>query len=516
MLKKIKTVAMEAMEGVLVEIETDISNNLPYFNIIGMADASVREASERVKRAIINSGFSYPKGKITVNLSPAYLHKKGSHYDLGIAICLMMSSGELKCSDSNTLFIGELSLGGEILPTKGVLPMIMSILERKDNGISEIILPKENCPECYLFTKGTGIKLVPAESLKKVVMHLQGETICEYREEIFETSTTSSLDFADVKGQYEAKEAIMTAIAGNHNLLMIGPPGSGKTMLAKCVPSILPKMTLKEQIETTKIYSYAGKLSSEKPIIRERPFRHLTPNVTVAALVGGGNSAMPGEISFAHNGVLFLDEMLEFPSRTLEQLRVPLEEKFFSLIRRGNIITFPSDFVLIGATNPCKCGFLGDEKKPCTCTQTEINQYRGKLSGAFADRIDMAVEVGRINYEEIEDSDINQRRLSSKEMLDVILRVGEVQKDRYKDSGFKNNANIESKYIDEFCDLTKEGQNFIKSLYEAHGMSPRRYYKILRISRTIADIRESKQVEPIHLAAAFHYTRFLMERGVQE
>lgn len=308
----------------------------------------------------------------------------------------------------------------------------------------------------------------------------------------------------------------MTAIAGNHNILMIGPPGSGKTMLAKCVPSVLPKMTLKEQIETTKIYSYAGKLSTEKPIIRERPFRHLTPNVTVAALVGGGNSAMPGEISFAHNGVLFLDEMLEFSSRTLEQLRIPLEEKSLSLIRRGKVITFPSDFVLIGATNPCKCGFLGDEKKTCTCTQTEINQYRAKLSGAFADRIDMAVEVGRINYQEIEDSDINQKRLTSKEMLDVILRVREVQKDRYKDSGFKNNGNIESKCIDEFCKLTKKGQNFIKSLYEAHGMSPRRYYKILRISRTIADIRESEQVEPIHLAAAFHYTRFLVDGGVQE
>ena len=516
MLSKVKTVALDGMEGVLVEIETDISNNLPYFNIIGMADTSVREASDRVKRAIINSGYKYPKGKITVNLSPAYMHKKGSHYDLGIAIGVLLADGSIECSVQETLFIGELSLGGEVLPSRAVLPMVMSILDNNVGNFKEIILSIDNCPECYLLTKGTNIKLIPVRTLRETIGHLNGSKIQEYLgERTKDNKIANSIDFLDVKGQNVAKEAIITAIAGNHNLLMIGPPGSGKSMLARRVSTILPKMTLEEKIETTKIYSYAGKLSVEQPIINERPFRHMTPNVTAVSLLGGGNIAMPGEVSFAHNGILFLDEMLEFPSRALEQLRVPLSDKKINLVRKGKSVVFPAKFILIGATNPCRCGFLGDPNQACICTQTEINQYRSKLSGPLADRIDMAVEIQRVNYNELEGRYDEAKPLSSKDMNEIIMRAREVQTKRYKDCPYSSNGDVSNKDITKYCELDMNCQKFMENIYNEKHISPRRYHKILRIARTIADINQENEINIQHLATAFHYTRFLSERGVQ-
>ena len=516
MLNKVKTVTLDGMEGVLVEVETDISNNLPYFDIIGMTKTTGREAAQRVKRAIINSGFEYPKGKITVNLSPAYINKRGSHYDLGIAMGVLLANGNMTCSVENVLFIGELSLGGEILPSRAVLPMIMQVLENKDSDIKEIILAKENCAECYLMTKETDIKLIPADNLKSVIRHLHGEKLNEYKGKLIYHEEHAGLDFADVKGQLLAKEAIIIAVAGNHNLLMIGPPGSGKTMLARRISTVLPKMSLEEQIETTKIYSYAGRLTNQRPIISERPFRHLTSNITSSSLTGGGNICMPGEVSFAHNGVLFWDEMLETPSKVLEQLRVPLSEKKIHIVRNNKHIVFPSNFILIGASNPCKCGFLGDPQQRCTCTQTEINNYRNKLSGPMADRIDMCIEVCRINYKELESCDDTIKSLSSRDMRERITIVKEIQKERFKYHNFKSNGDIDNKYIMEICELDTAGKTFMESLYEKNNLSPRRYHKILKIARTIADLEQKRTISTENLATAFHYTRFLSERGKAE
>ncbi len=511
MLTKVKTVALDGMKGELVEIETDISNGLPYFSIIGMADASVRESTERVKRALVNSDYPYPKGKITVNLSPAYIHKRGSHYDLGIAIGLLLSQEIITSHIENTLFIGELSLDGRILPVKGVLPMIMSVLEKDNTGIKEVVLPKDNCSESYLFTEKTKVKLIPVGNLNEVINHLQGKRIKSFEENSKLERNVSKLDFLDVKGHENVKEAIIIAVAGNHNLLMTGPPGTGKTMLAKRVISVLTPMSLEEQIETTKIYSYAGKLTKEMPMIQQRPFRHLTLGTTKAALLGGGTYPMPGEVSLAHNGVLFIDEILEFPARILEGLRIPIEDKEIHIVRKGNSAVFPSNFLLIGASNPCKCGFYGDNKHQCTCTQTEINQYRSRLSGALLDRIDIAIDVNSIDYKEI-DYDVNMN-YSSARMLDVISRATKIQKERYKGMAFCTNGDMETKYIERFCNLDEAGKRFMESIYETQHISMRRYHKILKIARTISDIKEKDRITVEELAGAFHYTRFLTEKG---
>lgn len=513
MLSKIRTVALNGMQGMEIEIQTDLSPGLPYFEITGMGDTAVREAAGRVKRAIANSGFEYPRHKITVNLAPAYVKKSGSHFDLGIAVGLLKASGALKGKTDDTIFIGELSFDGKVLPARGVLPMITAVSAVLGiAGAKEIVIPEANCPEAYLFTADTGMEIIPAVSLMQIVQHIGGKKTRPYEGDRKQHQGAARQqeegsireDFKDIKGCLIGKEAIMAALAGGHNMLMIGPPGSGKTMMAKCGAGILPPMSLKEKIQTTSIYSYAGKLQENMPFIENRPFRHVGPGISRSALIGGGTTPMPGEISLAHNGVLFLDEMLQIPSNILEAMREPMEEKEICISRGRNRVVFPADFVMIGASNPCPCGYLGDRSRQCTCSSGQIARYRAKLSGAMADRIDICVEITRIGYGSLKDTG----GLSSEQMKKTVTDVRYMQMEK---RGMLN-GQMKPADIEKYCILTEEAEKLLKRIYEYEGISIRRYHKLLKVARTIADIRGEQKIGAGHLTAAHQYVRLLEQK----
>lgn len=488
MLSIIKSMSLIGLEGYLVNIEIDVSAGIPCWDIVGLPDASVKEAKERVRTAIKNSGYDMQSRKIVVNLSPADIKKEGSFFDLPIAIGILACSGNInKKSIEDTIFIGELSLDGKINKVNGVLPMC---IEAKKLGIKRVILPIENTKEAAVVKE---IEVIGAKSLIEVVNFLN------YR---IHNREAEILDFSEVKGQENIKRALEIAAAGGHNCLLIGSPGSGKTMLARRVPSILPDLTFEESLETTKIHSIAGILEKNVALITKRPFRSPHHTVSSISLIGGGRIPKPGEISLAHNGVLFLDELPEFNKNTLEVLRGPLEDKVVTISRVNASLTYPCNFMFIASMNPCPCGYLGSREKECSCSEQSISRYIGKISGPLLDRIDIQIEVSQVKYQNLEN---NTKIETSQEVKKRVNDARKIQQDRYKKEKIYSNSALTPKLIEKYCKLDSKGKQILELAFNRLGLSARAYGRILKVARTIADLANEKNILKTHVAEAVQY-----------
>ena len=497
MICSVRTLGVTGIRGMSVVAECYISNGLPAFDIVGLPDAAVKEARERVRAAAKSSGLTFPVSRITVNLAPASLKKSGTHYDLPILLSILAAAGSVRRPRSDSAFIGELSLDGQLRPVSGVLPMALAA---RDEGVKALFVPYENAAEATL---ARGPVVYGIRNVRELAEALNGERVLT-PEPLWEPAaqTEVMLDFKDVLGQENVKRALEVAAAGSHNVLLIGPPGSGKSMLSKRLPSILPDMTWEESLEVSRIYSVMGQLTSKEPLISRRPFRSPHHTISNAGLAGGGTNPRPGEISMAHQGVLFLDELPEFRKDTLDMMRQPLEDGQVTISRVSGAVTYPAEFMLVCAMNPCKCGWYGDPSGRCRCSERAVNDYRGRISGPLLDRIDIVVEVPAVHFEDL------RTRAEAEPSSEVKKRVDAaraIQNRRFGGKGGMCNARMGPGEMRKFCDLDEAASDLMKQAFEAMGLTARSYDRILKVARTVADLEGSENIEPHHIAEAIQY-----------
>lgn len=497
MICSVRSLGLSGINGSVVRVECFISNGLPAFDIVGLPDAAVKEARERVRAAAKTSGLKFPTGRITVNLAPASLKKAGTHYDLPILISIMSACDLVKRPSSKSALLGELSLDGQIRPVNGVLPMAVAA---KNAGIETIYVPAENAPEATL---SHGPAIIPVKTVAELVSALNGE--CTLEEEpiwVPDKTEVKHLDFKDVLGQENVKRAMEIAAAGSHNILLIGPPGSGKSMVSKRLPSILPDMTWEESLAVTQVYSVLGMLTPKSPLITQRPFRSPHHTVSNMGLTGGGANPKPGEISMAHKGVLFLDELPEFHKDTLDLMRQPLEDGAVTISRVSGSVTYPAEFMLVCAMNPCKCGWYGDLSGRCTCTEQSVRNYRSRISGPLLDRIDIIIEVPAVPFEDLRNRAQAEPSANIKERVNTARMI---QNERFGKGSTMCNSRMGPDELRNYCQIDEDSANMMRQAFDVFGLTARSYDKILKVARTIADLSGSEEITSDHIAEAIQY-----------